>query len=114
MSGRLQLHTMAHQHRATHTNPDPDPEDLRLQAQIQNEPGRFRLLLNHFASEALLVLDEPLEEDSAQSGAVPARSIGSPSRFFERHEEELASHKGRLPAAKEREANEKAKLVSIS
>ncbi len=99
-------------HRATQTN--PDPEAIMLQAQIQDQPGKFRLLLENLAQEFLIARDEPVDDDVAHNGALPARSMGSPSRFFERHEEEVASHKGRLPAAKEREANDKSKLVSIS
>ena len=80
---------------------------------MNKEPGRFRLLANKLGAERLIALDLPVEEDAAHDEALPACSAGIRSRFFERREADVASNKGRLPAAKEREANEKAKLVSI-
>ncbi len=90
---------------------------MLLKAQMQKEPGKFRML--RMGGDRLLVPDVPeeeeeeeLQESSAQSEALPARS-GIRSHFFLRQEVDVASIKGRLPAAKEREAHEKAKLVSI-
>ena len=110
---RLQMQAIAMHLRLPPHNLALDQETLKLDAQMQQEPGKFRLLQFGHALEHLVVMDAPAEEDADQSEAPPARRTGSLSRFFDRREEEVASHKGRLPAAKEREASEKAKLVSL-
>lgn len=91
----------------------PDPAAEMLQGQMQHEPGKFRLLLHGPALESLVVIDQPVEENFDPHEALPARRISRPGQFFERREEKVTSNKGRLHLAKEREANEKAKLVSI-
>lgn len=96
-----------------HPGSAPAPEAALLEIQVLREPGKFRLLQNKLAGERLLVTDLPVEEDATLEEALPVRSAGIRSRFFERREADVASNKGRLPAAKERETNEKARLVSI-
>ena len=108
----LQAHQMMAGRQRTVLHAIPRQDCVNAKFQIQAEPGRFRLLLNELAREALVVLDEPVEEGVAQSRPLPARSSGSSGPFFERHQEEAASNKGRLPAAKKREAN--AKMVSLA
>ena len=100
--------------RAAHHNALPDSAAQMLQGQMSREPGKFRLMLHRHALESLILMDQPANEDIEPHEALPARRVSSFSRFFERREEEVILNKGRLHAAKEREADEKAKLVSIS
>lgn len=90
---------------------EPDAGAAAIKAQFMLRPGKFRIMLDKLACQ-LLVIDEPVEE------GVPVRPPPSftprPSAFFDRKVGKVVSEKGRLAPAKEREANEKAKLVSTT
>ena len=85
---------------------------MRVLRAVSAQPGKYRILKTALGQQLLEIHENGEEEEDAP--VKPLQPIPDTSGpFFEQCQVEIASNTGKLPPAKEKAANEKAKMVRL-